>query len=269
MKDEKNELIIIEQLPIIKEKLETLANEIDQDLKQIEKFTGSDEELKEIKDTRTRFKKDFDLLEKRRKTVKTAIETPYKEFNAVYEEFVKNKYNEADNTLKTMINNIEEKRKTARIEQLRIFFENQIEENIAKDILKFDDIELNFVLSKTDKHYKDLIKEKIENVENDIKLINLEEHKDEIMFEYNKNKNYGRSKLIVLERKESLKNIAEKNVVVEKIIEQEEIAEAVVEEIIAPVEIVEDLVVTFTVTGSKEQIISVREFMKKRGIKYE
>ena len=78
---------------------------------------------------------------------------------------------------------------------------------------------------------------------------------------------------MVLERHRELDELAKKKAEeLEKQEEQQKIVEKVEEVLVAPKEIIEDdeiISVTFTINDTKENIVKVREFMKKEGIKYE
>ena len=113
-----------------------------------------------------------------------------------------------------------------------------------------------------------------EKVKQDIALINMEEYRDEILYEYKKNHgNFVQCKTMVLERHRELEELAKKKVEeIEKQEEQQKVIEKVEEVLVAPKEIIEDdeiISVTFTINDTKENIVKVREFMKKEGIKYE
>ena len=106
-----------------------------------------------------------------------------------------------------------------------------------------------------------------------MKLIEMEQFRDEIFVEYLKNNfDFVESKIIVNERhrqleelKKQQENIQEKEQEEEKIVEK-------VEEIVAPKEIIEDtevITVQFTITDTKTKIIKLREYLKENEIHYE
>ena len=116
----------------------------------------------------------------------------------------------------------------------------------------------------------------IENIAKDVKFINKYEDSNEIMLEYIKDYNLTRAIDEIQNRKEMLKRLEEqKKQQKEKEDQEQEIIKnvdnAIEEEIIAPKEIIEEekqLEITFTIKGTKEQIISVREFLINNGIEY-
>lgn len=292
-----NKLIVVEQLPIITEKLETLSKELDKEINEalkikneaIEKINEisnsgkelekKDEEIikeskKSIEVTRTNIRKITTDLENRRKAVKNAIEEPYKKFETVYNDLVKNKLNNADIELKNAVDSISNSQLIAKTEELKLFANQYIASNNLQDILTFDDIPLHITNSATNKSLQNEIISFITGVKNDIDLINLEDYKDEILVEYKENISLGfaNAKLKVIERHKKIEEAQKKTSELQEKKEEETKIEEKVDEVITPVEIPSDeelIKVSFTITDTKEKIKEVVEFMKERGVNYE
>lgn len=266
-----NELIVVEQLPIIKYKLEQLSKEIKEKVDRANSLVVNDDTVKEVKQVRANLNKEFNELEEQRKKVKSAIMAKYDEFNEIYVENVSNLYKDADVQLKEKIDNVENQLKQEKIEELELFARQHFEFNNIDDIVNFDDIGLNITLSASMKSLKDQVLAFVEKVVNDLKLIELEEYKDEIMVEYKNTKDFTNSKLTVINRHKQLDELKKRQEEIQlQINEDAEIVEKV-EEITTPKEIIEDeeiISVSFTITDTKEKIIKVREFMKEEGINY-
>lgn len=298
MKNENiNDLIVVEQLPIITEKLEALSKELDKEINEalkikneaIEKINEisnsgkelekKDEEIikeskKSIEVTRTNIRKITTDLENRRKAVKNAIEEPYKKFETVYNDLVKNKLNNADIELKNAVDSISNSQLIAKTEELKLFANQYIASNNLQDILTFDDIPLHITNSATNKSLQNEIISFITGVKNDIDLINLEDYKDEILVEYKENISLGfaNAKLKVIERHKKIEEAQKKTSELQEKKEEETKIEEKVDEVITPVEIPSDeelIKVSFTITDTKEKIKEVVEFMKERGVNYE
>jgi KaiC/GvpD/RAD55 family RecA-like ATPase len=113
----------------------------------------------------------------------------------------------------------------------------------------------------------------IQRVANEVKLIELEETPSNLLYEYQQNGyDLTKAKLTLIERQRQIEELAKQREQVQEVVKQEEKIVEQVEEIVAPKEVVEEqeiITVTFTITDTKENIIKVREFMKKEGIKYE
>ena len=265
------ELIVIEQLPIIKATLENLSIEIKQKVDRVNSLIVNEDTVKEVKQVRADLNKEFNELELQRKAVKQAIMSKYDEFEEIYKENVSNLYKNADAELKNKIDNVENQLKQEKMEELELFAKEHIKFNNLEDIISFEDIGLNVTLSASMKSLQVQILEFISKVVNDLKLIELEEYKDEILIEYKKNKDFTQSKLDVCLRHKQLDELKEKQKEIQLQIDEEAKVVEKVEQITTPKEIIEEelITVTFTITDTKENIIKVREFMKEEGINYE
>lgn len=275
--ENKQELIVLEQLPIIKTYLEELSKEIKIKVNNAVSLVVNEETVKDVKQVRADLNKDFKELEEQRKKVKLAIMSKYDEFEEIYKENVSDIYKSADVDLKNKIDDVENKLKEEKKEELELFAKEHFTFNNIEDVVNFNDIGLNITLSASMKSLKEQVLKFCEKISNDIKLIELEEHKEEILLEYKNNLDLTKSKLNVLTRHKQLEELRKKEEEKQLMFNEEdkivEVVEKVIEEeITAPVEIIEDeelLTVTFTITDTKENIIKIREFMKKEGIKYE
>lgn len=292
-----NDLIIVEQLPIITEKLESLSKDLDKEISEALKIkneavkkindisnTGNeiskaDEEIikeskKSIEETRTNIRKIKTDLEDRRKAVKEAISKPYKQFEDIYNKLVKDKLSEADIELKKAVDNISNSQLMAKTEELKLFANQYIISNNLQDIITFEDIPLHITNSATNKSLQDEIIKFITSVKNDIDLINLEEFKDEILVEYKENISLGfaNAKLKVIERHKKIEVAQKETGKLQDKKEEETKIKEKIDEVITPIEIPsnEELIkVSFTITDTKEKIKEVVEFMKERGVNYE
>ena len=269
---ENNELIILEQLPIIKCQLEQLSVVIKDKVQKATCLVVNEDTVKEVKQIRAELNKEFNELETQRKQVKQAIMLKYDEFEDIYKENVSNLYKDADATLKEKIDEVENNLRAEKEDELRAFAEEWFISKGIEHIVTFENIGLNITLSASMKSLKDQIIEFCEKVFNDIKLIEMEEYKDEIMFEYKNCLDFAKSKMLVVNRHSAIDTIkAQQEVKQEQIKQEEQIVEQV-EEITAPTlvkEEQEELECTFTIRTTKENIIELKNWLKERNIKYE
>lgn len=271
--ENKNELIVLEQLPIIKYKLEQLSVEIKEKVENANKLVVNEDTVKEVKQVRASLTKEFNELETQRKQVKQAIMSKYDEFEEIYKDNVSNLYKQADQELKTKIDSVESSLKEEKRNELFDFAMEYIVANDIQDYVTFDDIGLNITLSASMKSLKEQVINFCEKIKQDLELIKMEEYRDEIFYEYKRNHNFAECKRLVLDRHKEIDKIVEETKELEKQAEEYKKVEQKVEEVlVAPKEIIEDdeiISVTFTINDTKENIVKVREFMKKEGIKYE
>lgn len=275
-----NEIAVVEQLPIITEKLKKVGEELDKRINELhlDSLVCSEETRKEIKNLRTQLGTEFKECENQRKMIKNQVMTPYEEFNKIYEEEIKTRYQQADLILKTKIdeveNGIKEKTKELAIEY---FNEYKASKTVIKDnYLTFDELNLSIGLDGlTDKgalvkKYKDAIIEKVDNVERDIETINTMEHNDEILVEYLKSKNLSLAIKEVNDRHTILAQVQKDyEVVQEEQKKEEQVVEKVEKELSAPVEEKKLYSIKFKATSTYENLSYLVNVMRERGIDYE
>lgn len=265
-----NEIITIETLPVIKYKLEQLSIEIKEKVNKANSLVVTEDTIKEVKQVRADLNKDFNELETQRKYIKEQIMSKYNEFESVYKDKVANLYKNADLELKTKIDNVENELKKEKEEELREFVKQHCD---SRNIhINFEKIGLNITLSASMKSLKDQALAFIEKVDNDLKLIALEEYSDEILIEYNETLDFTNSKLKVIGRHKQIEEIKKQQEFKEQIKQEEQKNIEIVNEIIAPKEILEDediIKVAFTIETTKSNVKELKEWLKERGIKYE
>ncbi len=267
-----NNLITLTQPPVIDyTQMITEAKEIQNRLANydFENLVITEDNVKEMKQFRASLKKEFTEYEDIRKKLKEAINRPYLDFEKVYNQEFKTVFSDADSKLKIAIDSIENKQKELKEETIREYFESKVKQ----DWVTFEMIGLRVGLSDSVKSLKDKVDVFIQQVEDDLALIDTQENKERILVEYMRSLNVSKAIATVLEsikREEQLKELAvEKIVVQEKV--QQIINEPIQEELQKPIEVKEErlLTINFSVTGTKEQLIRVREFMKEIGVQYE
>lgn len=279
-------IIEVKQLPEIVEQLEKISSVVKNNVdKALSKECNADT-VKEIKKVRSELNKEFEELENRRKFVKEQILSKYKEFEKVYKKKVGTIYSDADKKLKYKIDSVENELKKQKEDQIKEFVEEYIKSKHLEDILDYDKFDIKITLTNSMKSIKDGITKFVDKIESEVKLIELEEYKEEIMVEYKKTLDLAYSKLAVVERHKEIEKIKEQESVLQEVKEREQQAvQMVVEEIKTPVEVVEDeepifpvleeqeseteLTVSFEVTATKEKLKQLKQFLIEGGYKYE
>ena len=273
--NEKNEIIVLEQLPIITARLDFVSKKIKEKVQASLNLVCNEETVKDVKKVRADLNKEFQELEAQRKQIKNAIMEKYNDFETLYKEKISELYKKADSDLKDKIDRVENELKLEKENELREFFEEHCKDKNVN--VQFERMGLNITLSASMKSLKEQTLAFIEKIASDLKLIELEEYKEEILLEYNSTLDFAKSKMIVIERHKQIEELQRQKEELAKKEDEEqkvvEIVEQVIEEeITAPQEIIEEdelLTITFTITDTKENVIKVREFMKKEGIRYE
>lgn len=266
-----NEIIKIQHLPEIFEQLEKVGKFVDEKLKGVTDLKATDANKSNLKDKRTEINNTLAILEDKRKEIKKAIEAPYDVFNEKYTKEVKDKLEEASKTLTGKINFIEDTQKKAKEKLLRKFFEEyKISKNI--DFVTFEQMHLNIILSITEVKYKNDIVKFLDKVSDELDLINLQSSKEEIMYEYKKTLDLANSIKIVQERKMAIERAAEENAKRELLAKQQQENVTEVKRVLTtPVKEVKEEIyqLTFTVRGTKNQLVLLKNFLNDGGYEYE
>ncbi len=274
-------LIVVEQLPIIAEKLESIKNQVIDRVKYAETCACTLDTVKEIKKYRTELKKEFDSLEEQRKAVKTAVLKPYSDFEEKYKECITSVYTNADRTLKSKIDEVENSLKTEKETAVKEYFDEYVNANNI-DWLSYERAGITVTLSVSEKKLKEEAKAFADRVVSDIAVIDMQEadKRDEIMIEYKKSLNLKQSVQSVIDRHEQLKRIkqAEEERKQKEMAEKEhvqKIDEAVilsapkVEKINEEPDAEKLYTAPFKVTGTLEQLKKLKTFLEEGGYKYE
>ena len=279
-----NEIIVVKQLPVIVEQLAQVKEQVIQRVELATSLVCTDETVKEVKKARAELNNEFKAWEEKRKEVKTAVMTPYEKFEAVYKDCVSDTYKKADAELKAKIEGVEKELKDKKAAEVREYF-NEYLESAGIDFVTFEQANINVTLSATMKSLKEQAKSFIDKINDDLSLIDTQEHKAEIMVEYKKTLNVSaaitgvnaRFKAIEDEKKR-IEEAEERRAAEEQHIA--EITSALPEpepEIIPPVEeqVLEEqphepeYTLRFKVTATKAKLRELKTFLDNGGFKYE
>lgn len=273
-----NEIIKIEELPKIFYELELVGKFIDEELVKVRDLQATEENKQEVKKIRTGINNTLKEFENKRKEIKTKVLEPYNQFNEKYELEIKSKLENASEELNMKIGEIESKQLYEKETEIKDFIKEHIVANHLKNILLVDNViqlgGLKINLSNSVKSLKEQALTFINKVNTDLDLIALEnEFKNEIILEYKNNGfDLTKAKLNVIVRHKQLEEMQETNEKIEEIKEKEQVIEEIVEEITTPQEIIEDdeiLTIDFTVKGTKEQLLKIKNFIIELGVEYE
>ena len=272
------DLMVVKQLPQIEEHLKELSNTIDEKVEKAKGLVCNEENVKIIKDVRANLNKEFKDIEQQRKVVKEQILKPYMQFEEVYKQYVSDKYKSADADLKQKIDNVENELKEMKEKEIKEYFEEyKIANNI--DFVIYDQAQINVTLTASKKSLKEQVKSFIDKIVDDLKLIDTQEHKAEILVEYKQSLNVNnaittvtnRFKAIEEEKKKQEQEKQLQDFVVDvakesdKYVEKQEILQAPIEE----KQQEEILTLRFTVKATRTKLKELKEFLTNGGYDYE
>lgn len=276
-----NEIIVIEQLPIIKQQLQTIKADVTERVNAAMSLVCTDENIQEVKKIRTALNKEFLDWESRRKDVKKAIMKPYDDFEAEYKNCITEVFKKGDTDLKGKIDSLETEHKARKEKQVLDYFNECIcaaEIGTGTQLFEFVTFEkanINVTLSASLKSLKEQAKAFIDRVCDDVRLIDTQEHKDEILYEYKQTLNVSAAITTVVNRYKALAEAKareeERKAQAEAMKQAAEKVEKVAETLTPPtVEEAEPiLTLKFTVKGTRTQLKALKEYLISGGYDFE
>ena len=186
------DLIVVKQLPQIEEHLKELSLEVEQKVENAKILVCTEENVTTIKQIRASLNKEFKEVENQRKIVKEQILAPYMQFEEIYKMYISDKYKSADNDLKVKIDSTENELKNIKEQEIKDYFEEYKKANNI-DFVTYSQARINVTLSSSMKSLKEQAKQFIDKIVDDLKLINTQEHKTEILVEYKKSLNVSQA----------------------------------------------------------------------------
>ena len=184
------ELITLKQAPIIVyEKIKAVGQQIEAKIAELnlDNQLVTDETLKSAKNTRTMLRKELDDFETQRKYIKEQVNAPYEAFEKAYKEHIKVHYDKADSTLKSKIDEVQNRLISDKSARIKDYFTELCQQQ-GIDFLIFERLPLNITLSASDKSLKNEVANFVSEVTKSIQLIESlnepDEFKAEMLTEY-------------------------------------------------------------------------------------
>lgn len=275
-----NNIIQVKQLPIIVEQLHEVKAEVTAKVEQALSLVCTEDTVKDVKKVRSELNKELKDYEERRKAVKKAIMKPYEQFEKVYKDCISDTYKKADTELKGKIDSVENELKEQKNAEVKGYFDEYLTAT-GIDFVTFENAHINVTLSASMKSLKEQAKAFIDKIVDDLNVINTQEHKDDILYEYkaslnvsaaittvtNRYKAIEAAKAREEERKAREQAEAEAAAKVESVVES--VVPPTVEPIAPPVEEEKTYTLKFTVRGTMPQLKALKEFLNNGGYDYE
>lgn len=275
-----NNIIQVKQLPIIVEQLHEVKAEVTAKVEQALSLVCTEDTVKDVKKVRSELNKELKDYEERRKAVKKAIMTPYEQFETVYKDCISDTYKKADTELKSKIDSVENELKEQKKAEVKGYFDEYLTAT-GIDFVTFENAHINVTLSASMKSLKEQAKAFIDKIVDDLNVINTQEHKDDILYEYkaslnvsaaittvtNRYKAIEAAKAREEERKAREQAEAEAAAKVESVVES--VVPPTVEPIAPPVEEEKTYTLKFTVRGTMPRLKALKEFLNNGGYDYE
>lgn len=271
------ELIVVKQLPQIEEHLKELSLDVDKKVENAKNLVCTEENVTTIKQIRASLNKEFKEVEQQRKIVKKQILAPYMQFEEIYKTYISDKYKSADNDLKVKIDSIENELKAKKEQEVKDYFEEYKTANNI-DFITYEQTKINTTLSASMKSLKEQAKQFIDKIVDDLKLIETQEHKTEILVEYKQTLNVSQAITSVTNRfkaiEEEKKKIEQEKELQKFVVDTAKESDKYSEQIILNSPSVEEkieeiLTLKFTVRGTRTKLRELKQFLESGGYDYE
>lgn len=266
----------IYDLSVTEQNLQKIAAECADRINAAKAMACTEDTKQAVKKTRTELKKQFESYESERKTLTAEYEKPLKDFKALYDKYVKIPFAEADAALGKKISDVEMAQKSEKYDNVKAYAVELITA-YGLNWLEADVIMPNVTLSKSQAAYEKEVKAVIERIKKDVDYINRLDTKDEVFAEYMGNLNLTqtldaieRRKQAIIKAQQTVQTYTEQESIKQEVEENvTQLAPPVVEE--APEENISEMPVftmTFTVTGTLEQLKAIKAFLVENNIDF-
>lgn len=285
------ELIVIRQLPVIEDQLQAVKKNIEERVAMALSLVCTEDTYKDIKKVRSDLNKEYKELEARRIEVKKSVMAPYEKFEGVYKECAGDIYKRADMQLKAKIDEVEAGLRKQKADDLEKYFvEYRASVGLTEDFVFLEAAGIRIGLSDSKQSLRKQAKEFLDRIASDLQVIKTLEHQDEVLSEYRKNYNLSGAMLTVdsrhkaieeerarrealMARMEAEKAAAEAAAqAAQEAIQQEQVtapeavqAPVAMQDLEVSVPEVKIYEVTFTVRGTRDQLVALKQFMNEGG----
>lgn len=151
-------LIVVQQLPIIKEQLHSIKAQAQESVKEALSLACTEETLKVVKERRAALNRDRKDLDARRMAVKKQIMQPFEDFDEVYKECVTDVYGPADEALKGKITDVEAGLKADKEKKVKDYFAEMVKAS-GVEWVTYEDVGVAVTLTASLKSLKAKVKE--------------------------------------------------------------------------------------------------------------
>ena len=216
----------------------------------------NEDNIEIINDSKKDLKKLFEAVEMKRKELKKALAEPYNQLEVKIKE-LETLINEPLNKADSFLKEIEERRKENKKKEIEEYFK-QVNNN---EYIKFEDIFTSDMLNKTKtmKEIKSIIDSFVKKVENDLLVIG----ENVSLKSYYLQNNFDLNKTLLEQRRQEEIAKPKPEVKVQPKVEQAPQVQPQPQPVVQ-----QHYKISFTIEGTKEELLKVSEFLKNNKIKY-
>lgn len=269
--------ISIYDLSLTEQNLIKIANECKDKIEIAKAMACTEDTKKAVKKTRAELKKQFNEYETERKARTAEYEEPLKRFKELYNKYIKEPFMTADTALGQKIDEVERMQKAKKYDDLKTYAQ-ELKTAYSLNWLDIDRIMPNVTISKSQAALEKEVTETLVKIKRDVDATNQLEDGGETLAEYIGCLDFAQACMTIKQRKQAIEQAnqasqaytqaeTEKQAVEENVTQ---LAPPVVEEE-TPEENISEMPVftmTFTVTGTLEQLRAVKAFLVENGIEF-
>ena len=233
----------------------------------------TEETKQSVKKLRAELNKEFAEYEAERKERTAEYEKPLKMFKDIYNRYIAEPFRNADIALKIKINDVETAQKEEKTLEVKEYA-NELKQAYSLNWLETERIMPNVTLSASVKSLKAAVKERLDKIKSDIDCIGVIDNSGEMFAEYMKCLNLAQAKLTVVERQHAIEQAEKAKAAYTQNEEVNRQAEEKVD-MLAPPTVEEEkpeeekrYMMTFTVSGTMEQLKALKAFMTNNNIDF-
>lgn len=253
------DIISVKQLPVIEEHLQTASAELVRIREECASLIATEENLAAIKRRRAEAAKQFQNLEKLRKTVKSSVMEPYNSFEKRYKELISDVATKTDSIMKDKIDTVESALLQEKISEAERYL---TEYSAAAEIpfaLTLDSLGIHIIRSRSDKSIREEITAVIDRIHEELNAISSMQYASEILYEYKNSRSLPDAVRIVNDRRRIIASTPDITPIPEK-----EDAKPSLEDLHPPIPVTNDETVytmTFSVHGTKPQLKALKQYL--------
>lgn len=267
-------VISIYDLSLTEQNLARIAEECKDKIEIAKTMACTEDTKKAVKKTRAELKKQFNEYETERKARTAEYEEPLKRFKELYNKYIKEPFMTADTALAKKIDDVERMQKAEKYDNLKAYAQ-ELKTAYALNWLDVDRIMPNVTLSKTQTAYEKEIAEILDKIKRDVDTINQLGDDGETLAEYMDCLDFAQACMTINQRKQAIEQAKQASQAYTQAETEKQAVEESVTQLAPP--IIEEepqkseepvYTMTFTVSGTMEQLKALKAFMVESKIDF-
>jgi hypothetical protein len=274
-----SELLSIVNLQKTEKALKDISERCKERLEAAAQMACTEETKQSVKKLRADLNKEFLEYEAERKSKTAEYEKPLRLFKALYDQYITQPFKGADTSLKIKISEVENAQRNEKSMEVKEYAE-ELKAAYGLSWLEAERVMPNVTLSASVKSLKSSVKERLDKIKSDIDCIGVIDDSGEMFAEYIDCLDLAQAKIAVNSRRKAVEEAERAKAAYKKQAEVQQAAENKVDMLAQPTEeeasqeetekavVEKTYTMTFTVSGTIEQLKALKAFMIDKSIEY-